>query len=287
MTPHHAFAGGPDPMSRSRIAASVCLALTTVLGAVLPAEAQLSIGVAPIRVELAVRPGQTKTEILTVENRDDKPLKISVTVADWYLTKDGVPVFVKRGKSPEFSMSEWVEVNPTECEVPPRDSKILRYTVSVPAETPDGGYRTAILVETLPDIPAGPRMNSTYINARVGVIVYNRTGDVPTKAEIVGQEIAADPKDPTKTGVKLTVRNAGTGHFRLNGELRILLPDGTRQQAAPVDDAVVLPQSDREVFVSLKQALPSTGFTILSRIDVGLKEWLEAETPVARAASGK
>jgi P pilus assembly chaperone PapD len=279
MTPTHHVAGHRGP---TRTGASTCLLLVFLLAAVLPAQAQVAIGVAPVRVELAVGPGQTKTDVLSVENRGDKPLRISVTVADWYLTKEGTPTFVKRGKSPEFSMTDWVEVNPTECEIPARSSQVLRYTISVPPGTPDAGYRTAILVESVPDIPAVRLATTSYVNARIGVIVYNRVGEVPTKAEIVGQEVAPDPANPGRMGVKLTVRNSGLSHFRLSGEVRILDPAGARLQTAPIGDAVVLPKSDREVFVPLMEALPSAGFTILCRLDVGLKEWLEAETRVPR-----
>src|SRR3974377_1410025 len=116
------------------------------------AHAQISVGGTPIGAEHQVQAGQSKTDRLIVENKSPKSLHMKVSVADWYLTRDGDPVFVKRGKFPEFSMSDWIEVNPAEFDLESDGRQILRYTVEVPPETPAGGNRTAILVEFLPAV---------------------------------------------------------------------------------------------------------------------------------------
>jgi P pilus assembly chaperone PapD len=247
------------------------------------ATAQITLGVSPIRAELTVAAGEAKTDVISVENRGDKPVRLRVTVADWYLTPDGSPMFVKRGKAPEYSMSDWIEVNPTEFELGEGGRQLLRYTLTVPPGTPAAGYRTSILIETVPDT-AREGANVAHINGRIGVILYDRVGTEPATAEIVSQRVGPDPNADGELAVHLTLRNAGRVHFRVSGETRITDAVGRISDTVPIHDAVVLPESEREIIVPLPKALPADGFTLLSRVDVGLPDMLEAETRVAPAA---
>jgi P pilus assembly chaperone PapD len=265
------------------LATTLAAALAFLAGA--PANAQLSMSVTPVRVEHSIPPGQMRTEVITVQNVSLRPLRARVTVADWYLERDGTPTFVKRGKLPAFSMSEWVEVNPTEFEVPPTGTQTIRYTVSVPEGTADASYRTAILIESLPDFTDQPRANVAYLTGRIGVMVYDRVGSLPPEAEIVNQEVISDPEAPGRQAVKITLRNPGLVNFRISGESRILDPDRRVLQTLTVRDAIVLPRSEREVLVRFEQPVDRPAFNVLTRIDVGLGDLLEIETRVGSMAA--
>lgn len=256
----------------------VSLATVIFAAAAMEATAQVSIGVSPIRVEHAVQPGQLKTDIVTVSNLSTKPQRLQVTVADWYLSGDGIPVFVKRGKMPDFSMSEWTEVNPTELEIPAGGSHTLRYSITVPSDAPDGGYRTAILIESLPEFP-GSRQAMTYnINARIGVVIYNRVGKSQILVDIASQQIIPFPDAPAHAAVQLEIKNSGRMHFRVVGECIIEDREGRVLQTLSIPDSVVLPQSLRSIVLPISTELPRDGYRILSRVDTGLPEILEIET---------
>ena len=76
---------------------ALALAAMLAIAWATPASAQLSISVSPIRVEQAIQPGKTRTDVVTVENVSDQLLRARVTVADWFLERNGTPVFVKHG----------------------------------------------------------------------------------------------------------------------------------------------------------------------------------------------
>ena len=251
-----------------------------VCAAVSPAEAQLAMSLSPVRVEHAIPPGELWTDIVTVENVSDRPLRARVTVADWYLERNGTPVFVKRGTRPGLSMSEWIDVNPTEFEIGHGETQVVRYTLNVPASLADASYRTAVLVESLPDFAGTPDRNVAYLTARIGVIIYNRVGTKAPQAQVVGQEVVSDPEIPNSKAVKLTIRNPGMVNVRLSGESQILTPDGRVLQVVEIPDGVVLPQSEREVLLRLEEPISHRVFNVLSRIDIGLEELLEIETQV-------
>jgi len=246
-----------------------------------PAGASVSFSVSPIRVDLSVAPGETKTDAVMIENRGNEPLRLRVTIADWHLAPDGTPVFVKRGGSPADSMSEWIEVNPTELDVPPLARMPVRYTVSAPEGTSAGGYHGAILIESVPEMVAHDQPTRAYLNARIGVILYDRIGTVAPEIEISAQDVVRAVDTPGGMALRVTVRNIGHVHARFTGSGRVVDGEGREVEVVPISDAVVLPTSDRQVVVRLTEPLPRGDFTVVTRLDVGLPELLEAETRVA------
>lgn len=262
------------------ITVPVAVLTAMVLAAVSPAAAQLSMSLSPVRVEHAIPPGEVWTDVATVENVSDQPLRARVTVADWYLERNGTPVFVKRGTRPRLSMSGWIDVNPTEFEIGPGQKQVIRYTLTVPAGLSHASYRAAVLVESLPDFAGTPDRNVAYLTARLGLILYNRVGTEAPLAEVVGQEVVSDPEAPYSQAVKLTIRNAGLVNFRLSGESQVVTPDGRILQVVSIPDSVVLPQSEREVLLRLEEPISQRVFNVLSRIDIGQEELLEIETQV-------
>ena len=262
------------------------LVAMVVLCGVSSADAQVSFSVAPIRVEHAIQPGNTKTALIVVENSSDRRLRARVTVADWYLETDGTAVFVKRGEWPMLSMSEWLEVNPSEFALSPGDTQTIRYTTTVPTGAPAGGYRTAILIESLPDYEDVPLANVAYVTGRVAVILYNRVGNMPVQAKVAAQEVVAAPGSTRQMAVRLSLRNRGRTHFRVSGESRLFDSTGTLLQVLAVPDAVVLPKSERDILVPFEKSWDLSTFSVLSRLDVGLSELLEVETHIGASVAG-
>ena len=239
----------------------------------------------PVRVEHVVPSGQSWTDVVTVENVSDRPLRARVTVADWFFERNGTPVFVKRGSRPEFSMSAWIELNPTEFEIAPGGTQVMRYTLTVPADVPSASYRTALLVESLPDFAETPGPNVAYLTARIGVIIYNHVGVGVPHAQVVDQAVVSDDDAPGGLSVKLTIRNPGLVNFRVSGESQILTPDGHVFQVFSIPDGVVLPKSERDILLPLLESVEYPAFTVHSRIDVGQPELLEIETRVGVVAA--
>ncbi|HEX9136407.1 MAG TPA: hypothetical protein VF905_05630 [Nitrospirota bacterium] len=256
------------------------LVAALIFGSEITLRADVAIGVFPIRAEHEVQAGQTKTDGITVDNDSAENVHLRVTVADWHMTRDGSPVFVKKGKSPEFSMSEWIVVNPAEFDLAPHGHQIIRYTFTVPKDTATGGYHTAVMIESVPNIAPGQDAHAAYLNARIGAIIYNRVGKVSPQGTITAQQVVIDQKNTGQLGVQITLKNSGSAHFRFKGESKIIDRQGKLIETLPINDSVVLPQSERDIFVPVKGILPTDGFTIVSSLDIGMKELLEAETRV-------
>lgn len=266
---------------------SVLLGLALFAVATEVLRAGVALGVSPIRVEHEVPAGQMKTDAITVENESKEAVHMRVTVADWYMTRDGSPVFVKRGKAPEFSMSDWMDVNPAEFDLPAHGRQIIRYTFAVPTNARPGGYRTAVLIESVPNIAPGQKAHVAFLNARIGAIIYNRVGQSMPQAAVTTQQLVLDPKNSTQMDVQISMKNTGSTFFRFKGSCKIIDRQGRVLQSLPILDSVILPQSERDILIPLKGEVPVDAFTIVSSLDIGLKELLEVETRIEPSPSSQ
>jgi P pilus assembly chaperone PapD len=126
--------------------------------------AEVSISVSPIRVEHLVRQGEKGTDMISVTNDGTAPTRLRVFIEDWTLTKDGVPAFMKAGTHP-FSSAQWIRVNPVDFRISPGQTREVRYTVTVPEEVEDGGYRAAVVFETVPEGAPGEKIRRVFLKA--------------------------------------------------------------------------------------------------------------------------
>ena len=61
----------------------------------LPASAQVSIEVSPLRVELKAQAGATTTQAITIVNTGAEPVRVRAELSDWFLSRDGSPQFTE------------------------------------------------------------------------------------------------------------------------------------------------------------------------------------------------
>ena len=234
----------------------------------------VSISVSPIRVEHLVKPGEKGTDMISVTNDGTDPTRIKVSIEDWKLTKEGNPAFMKVGGNP-YSCAEWIRINPVDFRIAPGQTREVRYTVTVPSEVQEGGYRGAIIFETVPDVTPGEKMKRVLLKGRIVTIVYEVVGNPPVLGHAAG--LKAEPK---KQGVDfvLTLQNTGKVHYRTKGTLTV--KDAADQKAFEVEipDAPVLPDSNREIRITYDKSIPKGKYSALAVVDIGMKELVGAET---------
>ena len=235
--------------------------------------ADVSIGVSPIRIEHSVGQGERGTDMISVTNDGSAATRLRISVEDWSLTKDGNPVFMKTGEN-AYSCARWIRVNPTDLRIEPGQTKEVRFTVSVPQGVEDGGYRAAIIIETVPDATPGEKVKRVFLRGRIATIIY----------EVVGKPIPnghanALQARPKKEGVDfiLALQNAGKVHFRTKGSIAVKDDRGEKVLEVEIPDVPVLPESEREVKVSYEKPVPKGKYRALAVVDIGKKELIGAE----------
>jgi hypothetical protein len=253
--------------------------------------AQVAVQVTPLRVELkAAAPGGSYTQVVTVSNQGKDPIRVHARVDDWFLSKDGTPQFAQDVKAAAgvptatmaaYSASAWLRVNPAEQVVKAGAEAIVRFTVSVPATTREGGYRAAIMFEPGPvdADPAGPA-RSVQFRGRFATLVYVTVGTVKAVVDLVDIQPYQKPGQPV--GVVATLKNSGRVQVRTKGQLVVYDKAGVVVRRVVVPDVPVLPESERDLTVPLAEEgqppLPAGEYRLELRIDVGLAEVLVGET---------
>ncbi len=235
---------------------------------------EFSLSVSPIRVEHLVKQGERGTDMITVANEGTAPTRIKVSIENWTLTRDGALNFIPAGTDP-FYCGKWIRINPVDFRVDPRQSKEVRYTLSVPPDVEEGGYRAAVIFETVPDVKPGEKVRKVFLKSRIVTVLYEVVGKPVPQGH--ANYLKAERK---KEGIDflLAMQNTAKVHFRTKGSLTVKNEKGEEVFKAEMPDIPVLPQSEREIKITNNKPLPPGKYIATAVVDIGKKELVGAET---------
>jgi P pilus assembly chaperone PapD len=268
----------------SRCAASrVALGTVVMLGSASVALAQ-SVEVSPLRVELAMTPGSTHTEAVTLTNQGDTPVRVRARLQDWFMAKDGTPQFDAPvpGAEREFVGTSWVRIAPPEQIVQPGQQGIVRFTTAAPAGASEGGYRAAILFEFgSPTADPLASRRSVQFRSRIATLVYMGIGKPMPKVELT--DLASRVGGSEGPAVIATLKNTSRATTRTKGSITLRDNGGQLVRTIVVPDVPLLPMSERDVAIALGatgQSLPAGEYRVEVKIDVGMPEVLVGEMAI-------
>jgi hypothetical protein len=224
------------------IGASI-IALNQIGSAAAHAEATPSqaITLSPASNDVAVDAGKTATESVDVINSGDKPFNASVSTAPYYVSGENYdPHFAQLPGT--IDASGWIKPSFTSTTVAGGKKISLPYTISVPANTPAGGYYAVLFVETDTD------------DAKTGVVSHNRVGEVlyitvngviKSSGKISGDSLPAlSFVGNIPIGAKIS--NSGGTHFITQATYSVTALSGNKVFNATIE-RYVLPQTERDI----------------------------------------
>ncbi len=246
------------------------------------ASAQISVEVAPLRVELQAAPGATSTQAITLNNSGKDVVRVRARLSDWDLSRDGAPQFEGVPEGGPYSATEWVRVAPPEVVLEPGKEATVRFSLSVPADAGPAGYRTGILFEFSPagGDPAA-RAREVQFKSRIATLIYVNVGQPPVNVELTDLRIrpASD-----QTQVIAILKNTSKRTVRSKGTLTLFDPAGKAVRETVVPDVPLLPESEREVAIPAlepgKAPLPAGDYRVEVKIDVGMPAVIVGETTI-------
>lgn len=270
--PNHSFHA-----QRALIAAS----LVALLAYGAPAAAQVSVEVSPLRVELVAGPGSTTTQAITVSNAGKDPVRVRALATDWDLSRDGAPQFEGVVQDGPYSATSWIRVAPPEQVIEPGKDATVRFSMAVPPGIQPGGYRTGVLFEFGPAAadPIG-RGRQVMFKSRIATLIYVSIGQPAMAAELT--DLTVRNRGP-QTQVVATVKNSSRRYVRTRGNLILFDQTGRNVREIPVPDVPLLPESEREVTITVidpdtHDAVTPGEYKVEVRMDVGLPALLVGET---------
>jgi hypothetical protein len=231
-----------------------------VLAAAYPAPADLSLDVAPAKIEEQLVPGTQQTIAITVRNTSDTPMHIQSTLTDFSVGPTGTYVFGKPGTN-RYSLAAWASLNPREFDIPPNSFQLVRMTLNVPSAI-SGEYSGIAFFATRPPRHAGGGIS---FSERVASKVYGYASSV--RFDGVVDDIAAKE---TGIGERFLVgfKNNGNAHTYLNGRIEIHKGSETVDRVA-FDPMLLVERGGRRVIEAYSKKLAPGSYTALVLIDFG------------------
>ncbi len=209
--------------------------------------------VGPGKIDVTVKPGETKVVEMTVTNRTGEPHVFNVTVEDAEGSQDPNTSIVLLGddRGP-YSLKDYISVPHTRFELNHNERARIPVTISLPANADPGGAYGSVLIDTVA-IEAragdsGGTVPQSAIIARIGTLFFVT---IPGEIEKDGglKDFSTSPKQlfyqdsPINFGILF--ENRGSIHLAPYGELRITNVFGEEVGFLQLDPWFVLPKSVR------------------------------------------
>lgn len=300
--------------SWGRQTAFICCLLSPILFVSFSAFSQVSLSVNPMEVQLkAPLQGGLVTDEIEVYNGGTVTLHIFDYVMDWNLTESGDFQFLDPGTHPR-SCAKWIQTAPISFSLPPQKSVKVRYTITAPKAL-SAEHWAMIFFQSRPLPLKGSGLGMKFVNhegsgfgmkfvTRVGCKVFLKPSqNLPLQGKIVDMIVQPESTtenlvnlvnlvNPGNSGnsgnsgnrgrVKVTFKNSGMTHVRLNGSFIIedevgkLIAKGELQPPR----AQVLAGDSRVVWAELDKSLPTGIWNIKTIVDYGARELVAGELKV-------
>jgi hypothetical protein len=231
----------------TRSALASCLALVLYAGLAAlprPAGAQgFGASISPPRFELEIAPGQTRREVIDIQQVGLQSGSFRIYTNDWTFQPDGDLAFsndVAAG-----SCRHWVALERRELTVAGNARYRFRFEITPPADTPAGECRFAIMIEGTDPARVEQAGLNIPVGGRIAVIVYAAVGGAEPRLEIGAMRVLTANGQTTPA---IEVRNSGNAHGRLDGFLDGVDASGQKFELSPAD-VPILPGESRTISI--------------------------------------
>ncbi len=209
--------------------------------------------VGPGKIDVTVKPGETKVVEMTITNRTGERRKFNITVEDAKGSQDPNTSIVLLGddRGP-YSIKDFITVPQYSFELDHNKRARIPVTISLPANADPGGLYGSVLVNTVAlnaveGDTAGTVPQSAII-ARIGTLFFVTVpGAVEKEGRLKSFGTSPDKKFYQKSPINFGVlfENTGSIHLAPYGELRITNMFGDEMGFLKLDPWFVLPKSLR------------------------------------------
>lgn len=124
------------------------------------------ISIMPMDIQLQANSAGTRlSDDIEVMNTTSEPIHVTSSVMDWTMTLSGQKQYFEAGTQPN-SCAKWIQMNPVEFVLAPRQSIRVRYSISAPADL--SAEHWAMIFFTARKTPKAGQGIGLSLNARIG-----------------------------------------------------------------------------------------------------------------------
>jgi len=214
--------------------------------------AQFSLGIAPLTFEITANPGDIVENYLKVYNPSpDTSVQIEMVIEDIAPTGEAGHVIVEPAETETYSLARWIETEPKEFSLAPREEKFVKFTINIPENAEPGGHYGTVIAGA--KLVAGPRATGAAILPRVGSLVLLTVPGVMREELIVKEFIAPNYSEFGPIPFTIRFENTGTVHIKPTGYITVTNWLGQKVADIEFPSHNVLPRAVRKFETSLPQ----------------------------------
>lgn len=243
-----------SPNSRFQIPNSVislftAISLTLITGVSNPAFAsdKTSLGFDPIKIEMDLVAGETKTKDIKIYNLNNEEQEYIVYYEKFEIAgEDGNLKFIKKKeKELDISFSE------TNINIPANSSKILIVNFYGKKNLPQKEYYYVIFIEPLPTAMTTVGSGS-FVTGKIGILSYINfvhseeiLGELVRSGQIVEFSVKNEWNFQSPVEFTARINNTGTIHYNAYGTIKVKDNKGEVIETIVIDKATILPGTIR------------------------------------------
>lgn len=238
--------------------------LLAALAAAPRAHATVLAEVSPTRLDVTVASGGTVTREVAFSNRGDSPIVLRLRYSDWTVDEHG-RLGLGASDDAATSLAGLVTFDPAELRIEPGATAPVKVTLMLPADGPATRWGMLLSEVRLAMLPTGT--SATRAVAELGTRLY--LSHVPAedaRTEIV--EMKTSPRAHGTAELAIRVRNAGSRHSLLAGEIALVDSTGERVRVELLPTGIVLPGGSRR-YTWMLADLPPGRYLAVARLDTG------------------
>jgi hypothetical protein len=248
------------------------------------AHAQVGLGLAPMRVELRMAPGQEYSNTVKLSSQSGLNTRVRAEVLDFDIDESATPQFERnQPKEAATSCKDWLTLNPMEMAIDKDGFLNVRYTIHLPAGLPEGSYNCAAGFTTLPAVSEANGGMGLNMAVRVVGAFYIVVGTPPVIGKLDEISLEATPavkgQDAGFQAV-VVLSNSGKMYFRPIGTLDVLDANGKTIETDEFQSLPVLRERSQRFVFPLKTHLGPGQYKLRARVDIGTGEVQEGDADV-------
>lgn len=240
--------------------------------------------VGPGRTEVSVMPGETVVREITVTNRISDNRQFKLEIEDIVGSTDGsAAVSLTGDKRGPYSIRDYVSFPREEFNLELGERARIPITITIPPNTPPGGYYGSVLVSTIRPSQRsedGPAPTSPII-ARVGSLFFITVlGDVKREGEILDITTTNNQWWYESGPVELNILTENSGNVHLNpyGEVAITNMFGEEVGFVELEPWFVLPNSLRVREITWDREFLLGRYKVTARVNRGYDDIVDEVT---------
>jgi hypothetical protein len=243
------------------------------------ASGQIGLGLSPLRISLSLKPGQSYTDSLTLNNESAFRVRVRAQLLDFKIDENQEPQF-GHFREERQSCAAFLRLSRSDFEIAEHEPTIIRYTLKLPAEANPGTYFCAVGFSTA-TIPWVGDLGMS-INVRVVATFYVTVGPPRLVGTVKQLVIEKDAEGSDKERVVCVLANEGPYVWRPEGQVEVVRRNGQIVEKIPFKALPVLPNRSQRFLFPLSQP-PITGDEVFVMFDIGNGEELESRVAVSAA----